>query len=70
VHAVVDAGDVAKGCQKAASLSVVPRAAKRVEDPNLDVFVCRQSQKQRILATGVQVVNQQTNPNAALGRIA
>ncbi len=70
VHAVVDAAPFPHRTEKTFDLAAFTQAAKRIEEAHLDVLVRRQGQKEVVLTTGVEIVDQQPHPNAALGGVA
>ena len=63
VHPVVQTPDVAKRCGKSAR-DALPGAAKRIEEPHLDVGKRRQAAEHRVGARRVEVVDQQAHPHA------
>ncbi|MDT4843532.1 hypothetical protein FQZ97_774660 [compost metagenome] len=69
VHALLDARDLADGVEHAVEAGAA-RTRERVEQPHLDVRDEGQAEHQRVAADGVEVVQQDAHPHAALGRRA
>ena len=69
VHPVVEAPNIGQGCSISAR-NTLPRATERVEQAHLDVGKRRQALKHRIRARGVEIVDQEPHPDAALRSVA
>src|SRR5206468_5495910 len=69
VHAMIETAKFDERSSVLPCETVTP-ATERIEQPNLDVGERGQPSKQRVAASGVEIVDQEANPNPTQRRIA